>query len=387
MFTILKGGNVFAPESLGIRDIIIAGQIIANIASSIKSAPDYGECQVVDMTGKLVVPGFIDQHVHILGGGGEGGYATRTPEVVLSDITMAGITTVVGCLGTDSISRHMAGLLAKARSLDEEGISTYIYTGAYEVPPPTITGSVRSDLVLIDKVIGCGEIAISDHRSSQPSKGEIARLAAESRVGGLLGGKAGVVHLHVGDGARQLALLFEIAAETEIPITQFVPTHINRNWNLINEGIKLAKLGGVIDFTAAAPGQAADTITAAHAIKHCLDHGLSINNMTISSDGHGSLPVFEGSSGVSDLKVAKMTGLHEEVKSLVAIGLSLSEALRPVTSNPAKTLKLYPDKGTLKPGSHADIVVFDYKLNIEHVFAKGRWLVKDGKAKVKGTFE
>lgn len=388
MFTILKGGSIFAPESLGVQDIVIAGQVIANIAPDIVLAENYGETQVVDVTGKLVVPGFIDQHVHLLGGGGEGGFATRTPEVVLSDITMGGITTVVGCLGTDGITRHMAGLLAKARSLEAEGISTYIYTGAYEVPPPTITGSVRSDLVLIDKVIGCGEVAISDHRSAQPSQAELARLVAEARVGGLLSGKAGVLHLHVGAGKNQLELLFSLAAETEIPANQFVPTHMNRSWDLINTGIKWTQKGGVIDFTATdTENSQPDTITAAQAIKYCLEQGVSVNKLTMSSDGHGSLPVFDGKGGVSGLRVAKLTWLHDELKSLAESGLSLSDALRPVTLNPAKILKLYPDKGVLKPGSHADIVVLNQSFQVEHVFAKGRWLVKDGDVRIRGTFE
>ncbi|QDR82163.1 beta-aspartyl-peptidase [Sporomusa termitida] len=385
MFTILKGGTVFAPENMGVQDVLIAGQVIARVAPGIEPVPGYGETRVLDVTGRRIVPGFVDQHVHLLGGGGEGGYATRTPEVVLSNIVLAGTTTVVGCLGTDGITRSMAGLLAKARSLELEGISTYIYTGAYEVPPPTITGSVRSDLVLIDKVIGCGEIAISDHRSSQPIPAELARLAAEARVGGLLSGKAGVLHLHVGTGARRLSMIFDIITATEIPVSQFVPTHINRNWDLVNDGIRLTRLGGVIDFTAAESGQP-DSLTAAQAILHCLEQGVPIDCMTISSDGQGSLPVFDSQGSMSGLKVAGMTGLHGEVKNLTACGLALSEALRPVTVNPAKILKLYPEKGTLLPGSHADIVVFGDSLAIEHVFAKGRQLVRHGQAVVSGAF-
>ena len=72
------------------------------------------------------MPGFIDGHVHMTGGGGEGGYATRTPELSLSDAIRGGVTTIVGCLGTDGVTRSLAALLAKARALDEEGISTFI---------------------------------------------------------------------------------------------------------------------------------------------------------------------------------------------------------------------------------------------------------------------
>ncbi|MBP2637736.1 MAG: iadA [Firmicutes bacterium] len=387
MFTIIKGGQIFAPESMGIQDIVIAGGVIANIAPDIKPCNNYGETQLIDVTGKYVVPGFIDQHVHLIGGGGEGGYNTRTPEVALDDITSAGITTVVGCLGSDGVTRNMAGLLAKARSLEIEGISSYIYSGAYEVPPPTLTGNVRSDLVLIDKVIGCGEVAISDHRSSQPTKAELARLVAEARMGGLLSGKAGVLHLHVGAGPRQLSLLFELITETEIPVMQFVPTHINRNWELVREGIKLVNLGGTIDFTAVgdSPEDAA-SITAAQAVLYCLEHGACQDKLTISSDGHGSLPVFDGKGNVSSLRVAKLSWLHEEVRRLIKAGIAPEVALKPVTINPAKVLHLYPVKGVLRPGSHADIVVLDQEFIVEHVFAKGCWLVRNGEAIVKGMF-
>lgn len=387
MFTIIKGGRIFAPESMGIQDIVIAGEFIINIAPDIKLCNSYGETQLIDVTGKYVVPGFIDQHVHLIGGGGEGGYSTRTPEVALNDITSAGITTVVGCLGSDGVTRNMAGLLAKARCLEIEGISSYIYSGAYEVPPPTLTGNVRSDLVLIDKVIGCGEVAISDHRSSQPTKAELARLAAEARMGGLLSGKAGVLHLHVGAGPRRLSLLFELITETEIPVMQFVPTHINRNWELVREGIKQVNLGGTIDFTAVGDApEDEEFISAAQAIIYCLEQGVCPDKLTISSDGHGSLPVFDGRGNVSSLRVAKLSWLHAEVRRLIKAGIAPEVALKPVTINPAKVLHLYPAKGVLRPGSHADIVVLDQDFAVEHVFAKGCWLVRNGEAISKGVF-
>jgi len=183
MLTILQKGEVFSPQPLGVKDILMVGSKIAAVSKpgllSIKGV----DVEKIDASGKYIFPGFIDSHVHILGGGGEGGPSSRAPEIILKDIITSGVTTVIGCLGTDAITRHMSSLLAKARGLEEEGITTYIFSGSYEIPVKTISGSIRSDLVIIDKVIGAGEIAISDHRSSQPSFEEFARLAAECRVG------------------------------------------------------------------------------------------------------------------------------------------------------------------------------------------------------------
>ena len=247
-FKLLRGAEVFAPESVGKKDILIAGEKIAAMGDTLEAPAGY-DCEIVDLTGCVLMPGFIDSHVHLIGGGGEGGYATRTPEIVLSKVTTSGVTTVAGLLGTDGTTRHVASLLAKARGLEAEGITTYIYTGAYELPTPTITGSVRSDIILIDKIIGAGEIAMADHRSAQPSCAEYRKLAAEARVGGMLSAKAGVVDMHMGDGRDGLKFLFEITENGEIPKTQFIPTHLNRNEHLFRQSIEWAKAGGIMDIT------------------------------------------------------------------------------------------------------------------------------------------
>lgn len=388
-FKILKHGRVLSPQDLGEKDLLLAGAVIAKIAEHIAPCADYGDAEVVDLQGRYVVPGFIDQHVHLIGGGGEGGFTTRTPEVTLGPIVKAGITTVVGCLGTDATTRSLASLLAKARALQEEGITAYIYTGAYEVPPPTMTGRIRDDLILIDRVIGCGEVAMSDHRSSQPATEDIARLAAEARVGGILSGKAGVLHLHVGSGGRGLQMLFEIVAGTEIPIAQFTPTHLNRSGALLDDAVRFAKMGGMIDFTTSLHPQtdSADIVEAVQAVPYCLARGVSLERITLSSDGNGSLPTFDRHGRLLGLRVADIGSLHAAVKALATSGMPLHDALRLVTANPAASLGLRPAKGQLAPGSDADVTILNADFDVERVYARGCCMVADGRPIVRGTFE
>ncbi|GAK60223.1 isoaspartyl dipeptidase [Candidatus Vecturithrix granuli] len=389
MFILIKDGEVFAPESLGERDILLAGRSIAAIEDDIPAGLNLTNLQVISAKGKFVIPGFIDSHVHILGGGGEGGFATRTPEITLTDITKAGVTTVVGCLGTDGFGRSLISLIAKARALEEEGVSTYLYVGSYQVPVRTITGRIEDDLMLIDKFIGVGEVAISDHRSSQPTIDEIARIAASARVGGMLSGKAGIVNVHLGDGARKLAFLEEIAVKTEIPITQFLPTHINRNPNLFEDGVEYARRGGYVDFTTSTTPQFLQEgeVKSSRGLKIMLEHGVSSENITFSSDGQGSLPAFNAKGEFIGLDVGSCQSLFTEFRDAVLEEqIDMAIVLKVVTSNPARILKL-SRKGGIKAGFDADLILLDQDtVEIDSVIAKGQPMILHKDVLNKGTF-
>ena len=388
-FTLLKNAHVIAPEDLGVKDILVAGEKIAMIGEGL-SLPAVYDCEVVDCEGNYVVPGFIDSHVHLIGGGGEGGYATRTPEIQLTDITTSGVTTVLGLLGTDGVTRHVASLLAKARGLEDEGITAYIYSGSYEIPTPTITGSVRNDIILIDKVIGTGEIAMCDHRSSQSPKEAYQQITAEARVGGMLSGKAGVVNMHLGDGEDGLKMLYEITKNGEIPKTQIIPTHVNRNKRLFKEAIEWAKQGGIMDVTSSVSPESGSShsVKSSEAVKQALEAGVNIENITMSSDGNGSMPIFDEAGNNIGVGVASQISILNEFRDMVQKeNIVITDAIKIITSNIAKFTKLYPKKGCLANNSDADILVLDKDLQLQHVWARGTHMVENGKPIVFGTFE
>ncbi len=367
MLTLLKNLECYCPDYSGKNDILIAGEKIYKLlpAGEIKETGLIES--VIECDGLFAFPGLIDQHVHIIGGGGEQSFASRVPEIDISEILMAGVTTVVGLLGADGCTKRLESLYAKAKGLEAQGITTFIYTGSYSVPAVTFTNSIIRDLVLIDKVIGVGEIAISDHRSAHPELSELLRLASDTHLGGLLGGKAGVVHFHLGDGKSGLKQLLQIVERSDLPIEQFVPSHVNRNPALFIQSLEYLKDGGNIDLTA---GETAG-IAVQEAICKLLEGDFDLSKVTLSSDAGGSIP----GGGVG-----RMQTLYDDLKAcLCDEKLNKEAVIRLSTENVAKVLKLYPRKGALKEGSDADILITDKNYKVIKLFCLGSLKVDDGK--------
>jgi len=389
MFKLIRNIEVYGPCYVGRKDILICNDRIVKIADSIDFPSSLG-AEVLEGHDLKAVPGFVDQHVHISGGGGEGGPSTRTPDTRLTELTTAGITTAVGLLGTDGVTRSMEALLSKAKSLEEEGITTYIYSGCYTLPFKTLTGSVQSDLILIDKVIGVGEIAISDHRSSYPSLDDLKKLAAHTRVGGLLSKKAGIVHIHLGEAPEGISSIIEIVKTTGIPAKQFMPTHINRLKQLAEQGMEFIRMGGYVDLTASfyRTEDRPDCMSIGDALELYIENGIPLEQVCASSDANGSMPAFDENENLIDIDAGHADVLFKDIRSAILDGIiTLEQGLGLITANPAKALRLFPRKGTIREASDADILLLDNELNIHSVLARGEIMVKDYQAVKKGFFE
>ena len=385
---LIKNIEVFQPDYLGVKDILIAGEKIVAIEDEIDIKSFKNTAIItIDGTGKRAIPGLIDAHAHIAGAGGEGGPSTRTPEMKLSSMLDGGITTIVGCLGTDGFTRSLESVLMKVKSLKSQGVSAFMYTGSYQVPTPTFLGDVGKDIALIEEVIGVGEIALSDHRSSCPSTDELIRLVEHARVGGMLGGKAGIANIHMGDAKNPFQPVYDAVAKSELKLTQFFPTHCNRN-HYIFEDSKIYGKQGYVDLTSSSyPYDTENEIKPSKAIVELLKSGVPLEHITMTSDGNGSLPNFDKNGNLTSIDMGLPLSIFTELIETVTMeNLPMEKAVKVVTSNVASILKL-KNKGNITTGKDADIVILDKDYRITDLIARGQLMTHDYERLKKGIYE
>ena len=377
---LIKNTNLYSPQSLGKKDILISNGKIVAIDDEIVNHSVFSK--VWDAKGAITTPGFIDQHIHVIGAGGKHGFASMTPQIHLGDLINCGTTTVVGLLGTDGSTRSIKTLFSKTQALNQEGITAYMYTGYYGLDKVYLMNSLQEDMIYIDSVIGC-KIAISDIRSSYPSSLELLRLLRNVRVGGMLAGKKGILHLHLGALSSKMDLLFEIIENYEFPIEHISPTHVGRTKELFDQAITFAKMGGMIDITTGA-SKYTDPYKS---VLYALDNNVSIDNITFSSDGNAGLDNLDKNNNLVGFKSAPFDKNFEEVINLHKLGgFPLEDALKLITSNPAKNLGL-KNKGEVKVNSDADLCFLNSDLKLNTVIANGKFMMQDGDLVVKGSFE
>ena len=363
---LIQNAQIWSPEPLGIADILVAGGRVAAMGPNLDvRVPGL---RSVDLQGAVLTPGLIDQHVHVAGAGGKRGFSSLTGEISMDEFMAVCSTTVVGLLGTDGATRSIEALYAKVQCLNEQGMSAYMFTGYYGMDPKHVTGSIQGDMVFIQPVLGC-KIAISDIRSSFPTATDLMRRVRDVVVGGMVSGKKGILHFHLGGAASQMDVLFEMLDHFEAPIQHLSPTHVARTESLFTQAIEFALRGCSIDITTGASKYTDPHLAALRA----LEAGVSPDLITFSTDGHAGLDRKDASGQVVGTRPAPIAANLQAFQSLVREGsVDPSVALKPVTSSPARNLGL-SHKGRIEVGADADFCLFDSNWNLGAVMARGSW--------------
>ncbi len=382
---IIRNALLFDPEEVGIRDILVAGERVVAIEEKL----DTGGLDVVDVdaAGRRVVPGLVDAHVHVIGGGGNEGYASRIPELWVGELVEAGITTVVAPPGLDMIAKNLEGLLAKTYALESEGVSAYMMVGGFQRPFRTVTGSLMTDIFAIDKVIGV-KVALGEVKSTTFTDQELADLAAQLHYLAGATGKACLLHAHLGQATEPAAEFLHAMRTSGRPAHAFQATHCNYTGDTMEAALQVAAAGGSVDFN---PILSPDfghpnAVPAAEAIVRTLAAGVDPALVTMTTDGNASVPILL-EDGTRDSYEKSLDWMWQTAVELVTRhGLPLPQALSFVTSNPARVLGL-PAKGRVRVGGDADLLVLDDDYRIVDVIARGKRMVAGGEVLVRSMYE
>ncbi len=385
-WTLLKGGHVFDPEDRGVADVLMLGREIAAVGPELPAPRGIGEGEVVDVSHRVLLPGLIDPHLHVMGASGLGGPMTRSTDLQIERITTAGVTTVVSPLGADSLSRSIPCLLARAAALECEGISAYCYTGGWWNPVPTLSGNPQADVAYVDRIVGV-KVAVAEPMAPAYTAEELCRLAHAAWTGGRLAGKRAVLHAHAGDLPEGLMPIREVQRRTGIPADSLMVTHVNRNPDLWRQAMEFATGGGSIDLTTMQrpETQHPHAIPAASAIREALAAGVPAARMTLSTDSGVPYPRLDPSGNAAGLYLAGPDAILGTLRELVQAGFSWGSAAAFATAHTATVLGL-SRKGRLAAGTDADILVVAEDGRVDQVYARGRELVRQGQPLVWGAF-
>lgn len=384
MFKLIKNGHVYSPADLGVKDILLWEDRVIKIGENLK-IPEGFEGKEFDLSGKIIIPGIVDTHVHITGGGGEGGFTTRTSEITFEEIAEAGVTTLVGVLGTDGYARRVEDVLVKCMALREEGFDCYFLTGSYTFPITTMRGSVAEDIIFNEYCLGTGEVAHCDHRGSLMRYEEFTRLAADTRNGARLAGLKGVLNIHLGNYPEP-ADFFIRACEEDITFRPLiVPTHVTRKYDVFDSCLKFLEYGGQIDITAGSDGDASQkSYGSVEGLEIIYKKYGTLDRVTMTSDGNGSAPIWDELGNMIGMGKGSSKVLLADLKKATKNGIiPFEETLRTMTTIPAAVYGLKNSAGTIVENGTANFAVLDENLDLVETILNGKRVWIKGKGVVK----
>lgn len=376
--TVLAGARVVLPSGVveGGRLTVEGSRIAAN------EAAEHVSTATVDLAGHTVVPGFVDIHNH---GGGGASFTSGSAQDILTGVRTHrehGTTTLVASTVTNALDvlAKQAGLLSE---LVEQGDLAGIH---YEGPfiSPCRKGAHDEALLRdpdpadVRKLVeaGRGAARMLTLAAELPGGIDSVRLLADMGVIAAIG--------HTDATYEQTREAIDAGATVATHLFNAMPPLQHRapgpiaalledervTVELINDGTHLHPAVLELAFGSAGAERVA-FITDAMDAAGFGDGHYDLGPMKVEVlDGVARL-VEGGSIAGSTLT------LDTAFKRAVTLdGLSLTDAVRAISTNPARLLGLDDRIGTLEPGKDADLVVLDAAYDVVGVMRKGEWVVR-----------
>ncbi len=328
---VVKGGRVIDPAQRidKVLDVAIQGGKIAALGSNFSGA------QTIDATGKLVVPGLIDIHVH-----------ARDPELPTSEFLSTGVTTMLdaGSRGADNIEQ----LIETFAKPSPNRMRFWMNVGRLGNNPGGRAEFLDSiDQADVPKAIA----AVKNHREwvvgikARLSRGiavdrdkEVLRRAIE------VGNAAKIpVMIHMGDTATPLPQLLAMMRPGDVVSHMYAPTAngiLDANGKVLPEVMAARRRGVRFDF-----GNGLNEHWAWDVAEKAMKQGFPPD--TISSDLN--LP------GRTD----QVYDLPNVMSKFLMLGMPLRDVIACVTLNASRTVRELNPYGSLRKGAVADVVVLE----------------------------
>ncbi|MER7151734.1 N-acetylglucosamine-6-phosphate deacetylase [Streptomyces lydicus] len=385
--TVLAGARIARPSGVvGSGRITVEGGRIAGVHSRDVDPVEGGDAAgVVDLTGHLIVPGFVDMHVH---GGGGGSFSSADPGecmTVVETHRRRGTTSMVASTVTGELT-ELARQAAVLAELVQQGELAGIHFEGPFISPQRCgahqPGLLRDpDPVDVRKLVDAahGTAVMMTVAPELPGGLASVRLLAEAGVIAAIGhtdSSYDATREAIDAGATVATHLFNamppLGHRAPGPVAALLEDE-RITVELINDGTHLHPAVLQLAVREAGAGRVA-FITDAMGAAGMSDGMYPLGPMRVEvRDGVARI-----SEGPTAGSIAGSTlTLDRAFKRAVTLdGLTVDQAVQVLSANPARLLGIDDRVGSLEVGKDADLVVLDAAWDVVGVMRRGEWVVR-----------